>query len=398
MFDFIILGAGIVGLSTAYNLSKKYPGKKILVIEKENSVAKHQTGNNSGVIHSGIYYKPGSLKATNCRKGYEQLLQFCDDNEIKYDICGKVITAVNETQLPSLNNLYERGIQNGLKGLRKLSKDELKEFEPHVTGVAALHVPETGIIDYKIVSAKFHELLLKSGCEFKFDSEVKNIISTGNEIEVQTGSESFHCKYLISCCGLQSDRIAKKTNPELPLRIIPFRGEYYKIRPEKRYLVKNLVYPVPDPAFPFLGVHFTRMINGEVEAGPNAVLAFKREGYTKFSFNIGDTALTFLWPGFQKVMAKYWKTGMGEFYRSYFKSAFVKALQQLIPEITGDDLIPGGSGIRAQACDKTGGLLDDFYFAESKNITHVCNAPSPAATASLAIGEYITNSISIKIS
>ncbi|GJQ63400.1 MAG: hydroxyglutarate oxidase [Melioribacteraceae bacterium] len=392
-YDIIIIGAGIVGLATAYKILEKEPNKKILVLEKENGVSKHQTGNNSGVIHSGIYYKPGSLKATNCRRGYKYLIDFCDVNDIKYDLCGKVIVAVTESEIPQLDKIYDRGIENGLKNLKKLSGEEVREIEPNVAGVAGIFVPQTGIIDYKVVSQKLADIIREKGADIQFGQEVTGISEKTDDIEVVTKSSTFSSKLLISCAGLQSDRIAKLTHPDLPVKIVPFRGEYYKIKEEKRSLVKNLIYPVPDPAFPFLGVHFTRMIDGEVEAGPNAVLSFKREGYSKFSFNAGDAIETFAWKGFRKVMYKFWKTGMGEFYRSYSKGAFVKALQRLMPSITAEDLTPGGAGIRAQACDKEGGLIDDFYIVGDGRVFHVCNAPSPAATASLSIGEHIRDKI-----
>ncbi|MCX6165627.1 MAG: L-2-hydroxyglutarate oxidase [Ignavibacteriae bacterium] len=407
-FDVIIAGAGIVGLASAYKLIEKKPELKICVIEKENSVSKHQTGNNSGVIHSGIYYKPGSLKATNCRRGYKMLLDFCDENEIPYDICGKVIVAMNEEEIPRLNNLFERGQQNGLQGLKELSAEEVKEHEPHVNGVKGIRVPETGIIDYKVVSEKLAGLIQQKGVEIKFNERLnlindKNTVSrftsdvSHNNIEVITNKDVYSCKLLITCCGLQSDRVAKLNNKNLNIKTIPFRGEYYTIKKEKRYLVNNLIYPVPDPQFPFLGVHFTRMINGKVEAGPNAVFAFMREGYKKTDIDFGDLADSLFWKGFLSVMLKYWKVGIGEFYRSYYKPAFVKALQKLLPEIQGDDLEIGGAGIRAQACDIKGNLVDDFLFVENEKVIHVCNAPSPAATSALSIGDTIAEKIISKL-
>lgn len=392
-FDFIIVGAGIVGLATALKIQEKNPKKKILIIEKESKVAAHQTGNNSGVIHSGIYYKPGSLKAKNCVYGYKLLLDFCDQHNVKYDLCGKVIVAVDQSEVNYLDVLIERGTANGLMNLRKITKEEINEIEPHVNGIAGIFVPQTGIIDYKEVSEKYVELILSNGGILNLNEEVINFNEKEKLVEVITNKSVYTADAVITCAGLHSDKVAKKSHPNLDLKIIPFRGEYYKIKDERKYLVKNLVYPVPDPAFPFLGVHFTRMIDGGVEAGPNAVLAFKKEGYKKSDIDLKELFEIFTWPGFQKVAKKYWKTGFGEFYRSFSKKAFVKALQRLIPEIQEDDLIPGGSGVRAQACDKTGGLLDDFSIIKNKRIVHVCNAPSPAATSSLAIGEHITSEV-----
>jgi L-2-hydroxyglutarate oxidase len=391
--DVIIVGAGIVGLATGLKILEKDPSIKILFLEKENDIALHQTGNNSGVIHSGIYYKPGSLKATNCTRGYKMLLNFCDEHKVKYDICGKIILATSEDEISIMNNIYERGIKNDLKDLKILSKEEIKELEPHANGVAAIHVPQTGIIDYTEVSKKYLEVIQSKNGEIIFNQKVVDIKTNENSTYVFTQNEKYECKVLITCSGLSSDRLAKITHPNLNYRLIPFRGEYYKLKKGSQHLVRNLIYPVPDPSFPFLGVHFTRMIDNEVECGPNAVLSFKREGYKKTSFNLIDTFETFSWKGFHKIMMKHWKTGLGEFYRSYNKNAFVKALQKLIPEIQKDDLIVGGAGVRAQACLDDGTLLDDFLFMESKGVIHVCNAPSPAATASLSIGETISEKL-----
>lgn len=396
-YDVIIAGAGIVGLAAALKVLEETPGTKVLVLEKESEAAKHQTGNNSGVIHSGIYYKPGSLKALNCINGYKMLLDFCDKHNIYYDICGKVIVAVDENELAALNNIYERGIANGLSKIRFLDKNELKEIEPHAAGIKAIHVPYTGIIDYKAVSKKYAELILSSGGEIRFLQKVKNVISESGQVKIETGNSSFSTKIFVNCCGLQSDEVAALSESCIDTRIIPFRGEYYKLRPEKRYLVKNLIYPVPDPAFPFLGVHFTRMTGGDVEAGPNAVLSFRKEGYTRTSFSFKDSFRTFTWKGFYTIASKYFKTGMGEFKRSYSKKAFVKALQKLMPEITGNDLIPGGAGVRAQAISRDGRLIDDFLILEKENIINVLNAPSPAATSSLSIGKTIAGIIKSKL-
>ncbi len=393
IYDVTIAGAGIVGLAAGLKLLEKNPSLKILILEKEDGISKHQSGHNSGVIHSGIYYKPGSLKALNCRKGYNQLLKFCDKENIPYNICGKVIVAAQEKELQFLENLYERGIANGLNDIKKISAEELKEYEPHAFGIKAIHVPYTGIIDFKVVCSKYSELIQASGGEIKLNEKVKKFISAGNDIEIITQNSSFTSKSFVNCCGLYSDEIARLSSDYQDIRIIPFRGEYYKIRKEKHYIVKSLIYPVPNPEFPFLGVHFTRLIEGGVEAGPNAVLSFKKEGYTKASFSLYDTFKTFSWRGFQKVMTRYTKIGLGEFYRSYNKGAFVKALQKLVPEITKDDLEKGGAGVRAQAIDKHGKLMDDFVIDIKNKIINVLNAPSPAATSSLAIGEKISEEI-----
>ncbi len=389
--DFIIIGGGIVGLSTAYHLIKENPKLKVVILEKENQIALHQTGNNSGVIHSGIYYKPGSLKAINCKKGYDQLIQFCNQNEIKFDLCGKIIVATEKNELPILNNIYERGISNELTGIKKINAQQIKEIEPHCAGIEGIWVPQTGIIDYKEVSQKYLELFLKLGGEILFGQKVLEIKTVNNNSEIQTQNTTFETKWVINCAGLYSDKIAKMSDSEIDVQILPFRGEYYNIKKEKEYLVKNLIYPVPNPNFPFLGVHFTRMINGGVEAGPNAVLAFAREGYTNKTIKWNELFETLGHSGFQKVALKYWKDGLYEMYRSYSKAAFVKALQKLIPEIKKEDLESGNAGVRAQACDSKGNLSDDFLIFENKNIINVCNAPSPAATSSLAIGESIAS-------
>ena len=393
MNDVIIIGGGIVGLATALNILEKKPNTKLLLLEKESELSAHQTGNNSGVIHSGIYYKPGSLKAVNCRKGYKQLIEFCDRENVKYELCGKVIVATNEQQLEAIETLYERGLQNGLKGIKKISKEELKEIEPHVKGIKGIKVPETGIIDFKDVSIKYGQVIQNLGGSIQTNERVTKIIPQGSKVIIETSKDSYETKLVVNCAGLYSDKVAKMTGQQINVKIIPFKGEYFKIKKEKHHLVNNLIYPVPDPAFPFLGVHFTRMINGGIEAGPNAVLAFAREGYKKFQISLPELTETLMWPGFQKVAAKYWATGFGEMYRSFSKSAFTKALQQLIPEINKEDLEKGGAGIRAQACDRTGGLSDDFLIYENKYAINVCNAPSPAATSSLSIGDTVSELI-----
>ncbi|CAD0220900.1 L-2-hydroxyglutarate oxidase [Chryseobacterium sp. JV274] len=392
-YDIIIIGAGLVGLATAYQTKLKNPDSKILILEKENDVALHQSGHNSGVIHSGIYYKPGSLKAKNCIEGYNSVINFAEKYGIRYDLCGKIIVATSQEELPLLDNIYKRGVENGLQDLKYLSREEFREIEPHCEGVKAIKVPQTGIIDYPGIAKKIKKLFEELGGKVRFNNEVKNIIDKGSEIIVNTNISEFKTKKLISCAGLYSDKITKMTNEKNDVVIIPFRGEYYKIKDEKKYLVKHLIYPVPDPSFPFLGVHFTRMIDGNIEAGPNAVLAFKKEGYHFFDFNFTETMQTMLWPGFRKIVAKYGKTGMGEMHRSLSKSAFTKALQKLLPEIQESDLVAGGSGVRAQACDRNGGLIDDFDIVKNGNIIHVRNAPSPAATSCLSIGNKISELI-----
>lgn len=390
-YDVVIIGGGIIGLATALNLKLSKPNLRLVVLEKEDELSKHQTGHNSGVIHSGLYYKPRSLKAINCITGYQLLVKFCQENDVPFEICGKIVVATKNEQLPMLDTLLERGKENGLDGLVKLNENQIKEIEPHVSGIAGIKVPQTGIVDYVQVSLKYAEKIKNLGGELLLNQKVVSVSHLNGTSTVVTTKGSFDTKLIINCAGLYSDKVAELTEPQkLDLKIIPFRGEYFELKPEKQYLVKNLIYPVPDPNFPFLGVHFTRMIGGGIEAGPNAVLAFKREGYTKLGLNIGEFIETLTWPGFRKVAAKYWKTGMGEYYRSFSKAAFTKALQELIPEIQMNDLIPGGAGVRAQACDRNGGLLDDFLILENKQAINVCNAPSPAATSSLAIGKTVS--------
>ena len=393
VYDVLVVGGGIVGLATAFKTLEKNPNLKLALLEKEDVLCKHQTGNNSGVIHSGLYYKPGSLKATNCINGYNMLLDFCKKEQIEYELCGKVVVATQEFQKPLLENLYNRGLENGLSEISKISQEELLEIEPHVKSVAAIKVPYTGIIDYVAVAKKYGEKIEEAGGLISLKTEVSKIEEDGNTTRIVTSNGDFETKLVINCGGLYSDKLAKQTSEEVDLKIIPFRGEYFKLVPEKEHLVKHLIYPVPDPNFPFLGVHFTRMINGGIEAGPNAVLAFRREGYKKSDVHFGELLETLFWPGFQKVAFKYWKTGLGEMYRSFSKAAFTKALQELIPEIEEKDLVDGGAGVRAQACDRTGGLLDDFSILESKQAINVCNAPSPAATSSLSIGDTVSDLI-----
>ncbi len=387
-YDIVIIGGGIIGMATAMALSR-FKKIKILVIEAEAKLAAHQTGNNSGVIHSGLYYKPGSLKAKNCVEGREQMYRFCEQHQIPYDRCGKVVVAANEEELARLDDLEKRGRANGLKGLKRIRAAEIKEYEPHVAGIAGLHVPETGIVDFVAVTEKFAGLVRESGHTVQTGVRFTGVKKRSDGLIIETDAEAIKARYLINCGGLQSDRIARRCGVDPRLRIVPFRGEYYELKPEKRHLVKNLIYPVPDPAFPFLGVHFTRMIHGGVEAGPNAVLAFKREGYHKLCLSLRDTYEIFSYPGFLRLAGRFLKMGLGEFYRSFNKGAFVRALQRLIPDISGDDIVPGGAGVRAQALERNGALVDDFRIVEDERMIHVLNAPSPAATASISIGQKI---------
>ncbi|MFD2036041.1 L-2-hydroxyglutarate oxidase [Belliella marina] len=390
-YDIIIIGGGIVGLATGLKIKEKKPELKVAILEKENELAKHQTGNNSGVIHSGLYYKPGSLKATNCINGYHHLIRFCQEENIPFELTGKVVVATKKEQIPILNGLLDRGLQNGLSGTRHITLDELKSYEPYCAGVAAIHVPQTGIVDYKKVALAMGKRFEKLGGEIFLGHKVIRTNSLKSNSVVETKKQHFDTKLVINCGGLYSDKVAQMNQEEdLDVKIIPFRGEYYKLKKEREYLVKNLIYPVPDPNFPFLGVHFTRMMKGGVEAGPNAVLAFRREGYKRSDVNLKELAETLAWPGFQKVASKYWKTGFGEMYRSFSKAAFTKALQELIPDIQESDLVDGGAGVRAQACDRNGGLLDDFSIKENQYAINVLNAPSPAATSSLSIGEAVS--------
>jgi L-2-hydroxyglutarate oxidase len=394
-YDVAIIGGGIVGLATAMALSRM---GSVVVLEAEDRLASHQTGNNSGVIHSGLYYKPGSLKAGNCVKGREALYAFCEKHNIAHERCGKVVVATSEDQIDALDELERRGTANGLAGLQRLDADAIKAHEPHTHGVQGLFVPQTGIVDYVQVSEAFAKEVQKNGGQILLNTRFERLQRDGFDLILETSKNPVRAKYLINCGGLLSDRVARRCGVNPGLKIIPFRGEYYEIKPEKHHLVKNLIYPVPDPRFPFLGVHFTRMIQGGVEAGPNAVLAFKRKGYTKSSFSLFDMAETLSFPGFWLMGMKYWKMGLGEFHRSFSKSAFVSALQKLIPEIQDDDVVPGGAGVRAQALEKDGSLSDDFRIVEADRMVHVLNAPSPAATASISIGEIIAEKASEKFS
>jgi len=387
-YDFVIIGGGIIGTATAMALQKN-SDRKILIIEAEDKLASHQTGNNSGVIHSGLYYKPGSLKAKNCAEGRELMYRFCEENNIPYEKCGKIVVAADESELEPLNMLYDRGVANGLEGLKKLNAGELKEYEPNVSGIAGLFVPQTGIVDYKKVTWVYAAKVEDKNGEIKLNCKFLSVKKSGKELIVSTNIGELKTKFLVNCGGLYSDRIAKFCGVDPGLMIIPFRGEYYKLKIDKKHLVKNLIYPVPDPNFPFLGVHFTRMIDGGVEAGPNAVLAFKREGYSHKDISLKDVSEMITYIGFWRMVSKFYKIGFGEFHRSLSKTAFVKALKKLVPEIDADSIEKGGAGVRAQALEPSGKLVDDFRIVETENMIHVLNAPSPAATASISIGNYI---------
>ena len=389
-YDAVVIGGGIIGLSTAMQLKQdKYPNWRVAVVEKDAELANHQTGHNSGVIHSGIYYRPDSHKARFCVGGKQALIDFCDENEIEYDRCGKVIVATDEEQLGRLDNLYERGVANGVDGLEMIGPERLKEIEPHVAGVRALWAPTTGIIDYRKVASAYAGKFEQAGGDIFTGAPVQRIVQKPDGLVLETPKGMVQTKHVINCAGLHADRVARMMEEDVSVRIVPFRGEYYTLKPESHHLVSGLVYPVPDPRFPFLGVHFTRNINGYVEAGPNAVLALKREGYRKSDVDIGDTLESLTYPGFWKMASRHWKTGIGEVHRSYSKGVFVNDLQSLIPEIKAEDLAPGGAGVRAQAVSRDGALLDDFSILRGRHAVHVLNAPSPGATSSLAIGQYI---------
>ena len=388
-YDFTIVGAGIVGLSAAYKLSLSYPDLKILILEKEDRVAAHQTGHNSGVIHSGIYYKPGSYRAKNCKEGRHQLVEFCREHGINHEICGKVIVAVEEEELPRLKKIYQTGLVNEIEGIKVIDRKQLKAIEPHAAGIRAIHVPCSGIVDFVAVSERLRELVESAGNRIAFNQEVHRIKRSDRQLMVETGRGRFQSKYLINCAGLYSDHVAESAGIDPSIQIVPFRGEYYELIAESTHLVKGLIYPLPNPEFPFLGVHFTKMARGGVECGPNAVFAFKREGYDKLSFDLEETIETLNFPGFVKLARNHWKMGLEEWYRSFSKKAFVKNLRKLVPAIGMDDLEPSPAGVRAMALKPNGEILDDFHFETTENEIHVLNAPSPAATAGLAIGDEI---------
>jgi len=392
MYDFAIIGGGIVGLASALAIGKRYPNARIVVIEKEASIAAHQSGNNSGVIHSGVYYKPGSFKAKFCRDGSRSMVEFCREHNIAHAVCGKVIVATQPEELPRLEKLYQRGRENGIK-LAKLTPEQVREIEPHVQCLAGIRVFTTGIVNYQQVAQKYAELVTNQGGELQLGTKVTHIETRSDQTVLTTNNGTIATRFVINCAGLFSDRIARLGDSDPQAKIVPFRGEYYELVPEKRYLVKHLIYPVPNPNFPFLGVHFTRMIDGSVHAGPNAVLSLKREGYRKTDINLRDFTEVLTYRGFWKLAAKHADEGIKEMIRSVSKAAFVKSLQQLIPEVTAKDVVPTHAGVRAQALQADGQLVDDFLIVQGQRALHVCNAPSPAATSSLEIGKAIANAI-----
>ena len=390
-FDIAIIGGGIIGLAVGRELSMRYANLKIAIVEKETELGQHQTGHNSGVIHSGLYYAPGSFKAKFCVEGAEAMKAYATEHDIEYENCGKLVVATSEDELPRLQTLFERGTANGVKDMEMIGGEQLREYEPNAAGIRAIVVPPTGIIDYRQVAASYAKEFQEHGGEIVTSARVDGIQRAPGRVVLQTTAGDIEAKHLINCAGLYVDMVARLMGVPVDVKVIPFRGEYYMLKPGREQLVNNLIYPVPNPEFPFLGVHFTRTIDGQREAGPNAVLAFAREGYTRSSFNPSEALGTFRFPGFWAMTRRYWKMGAGEFYRSNSKAAFVKALQKLMPSITADDLVPGHAGVRAQAVDRKGNLLSDFDIHETPNAIHIRNAPSPAATSSLSIGRYVSD-------
>lgn len=393
--DVAIIGGGIVGLATAYRLLQRSPRLRVVVLEKEPDLARHQTGHNSGVLHSGIYYKPGSLKAVNCRDGKQAMQAFCDEHGIAYEICGKVIVAVDEAELPTLEKIYKRGQANGVR-CEIIARQRLRELEPHSAGVRAIHVPEAGIVDFAEVCRRLSELVQASGGTILTDAKVTDLRLRNGHMFAECAAGDVEAACVVNCAGLYSDRVTRLSGHRPEVKIVPFRGEYYELKPSAQHLCRNLIYPTPDPSFPFLGVHFTRMIHGGVECGPNAVLAFSREGYTKTDVNLRDLVESLTYPGFVRLSRKYWRTGLDEMWRSISKAAFVRALQRLIPAIRADDLQCAPAGVRAQALTREGNLVDDFLIYESERVINVLNAPSPAATASLNIGQLIVERLAAR--
>lgn len=390
-YDLAIIGGGLVGLATAMELLVRHPALTLVVLEKESEVARHQSGHNSGVLHGGIYYAPGSMKATACVAGKARLIEFCAEHGIPFDLVGKLIVATSEDELPRLETLYQRGIANGVPGLRMVGPEELREIEPHCTGIRAIHSPKTGIIDFTLVARAYAQQVTARGGEIRLNHEVTDIHGARGRYLLGTSGGDVEADAIVSCAGLYADRVARLTGaPDVP-RIVPFRGDYYMLRPELSDRVRGMIYPVPDPRFPFLGVHFTRRINGDVWLGPNAVLAFAREGYGRFDLDLNDLRDALSFPGFQKLATKFWRTGLEEYYRDFSKRAFLAALQRYMPDLAMADLIPGPSGVRAQALGADGALVDDFVVHQQGRALHVRNAPSPAATSSLAIADLIAD-------
>jgi L-2-hydroxyglutarate oxidase len=394
-YNTIVIGGGVVGLAAALEITRRFPHLRFLLVEKEEGVARHQSGHNSGVIHSGVYYKPGSLKARLCVAGAAAMIEFCREYGIPHKVCGKVIVATSQDELPRLEELRQRGAANGLAGLRVIGREELQEIEPHAAGLQALLVPSTGVTDYVAVCQKYSELISAAGGTILTSALVTELKHLPDEIVVETSRGAFTTTSLINCSGLFSDRISRLAGDDPQVMIVPFRGEYYELVPERAALVRALIYPVPDPRFPFLGVHFTRRVSGKVDAGPNAVLALRREGYRHSDVSLGDLTSSLAFPGFWRMAAQHWRSGLAEFHRSLSKPTFVRALQRLLPEVQDEDLVRDGSGVRAQALKRDGTLVDDFQFLQSGKILHVLNVPSPAATASLMIGRTIVDRASI---
>ncbi|MCA9130280.1 MAG: L-2-hydroxyglutarate oxidase [Planctomycetales bacterium] len=391
-FDFVIVGGGIVGLATAWNLSRRFPDATLCLIEKESRVGAHQSGRNSGVLHSGIYYKPGSLKAITCQAGKRAMEAFCQEEGIRYEVCGKIIVAVSDDELGRLEAILSRGQENGIE-CRMIDQQQIAHLEPNSAGVAAIHVPAAGIVDYPAVCQRLAEKLRFAGHSVRLGERVEAIATNPQHVEIRTRATNYRAGYLVTCGGLYSDRLVKLSGLKPPAQVVPFRGEYYELKSDRRGLCRNLIYPVPDPKFPFLGVHFTRMVSGDVECGPNAVFALAREGYAWRNVNLGEMAESLRYAGFLRLAAKHWRMGLGEVHRSLSKAAFVRALQRLIPAIQSEDLTPCRSGVRAQALARDGSLIDDFLWVIESRMIHVCNAPSPAATASLEIGRIITEKV-----
>lgn len=392
--DLIIIGGGIVGLATGYRFLERFPGKTVTVLEKEASVAKHQTGRNSGVLHTGIYYRPGSLKALNCRAGKQAMQDFCTRENIPFDLCGKIIVATEQSELPRMEALLERGPQNGVV-CNRITPEQIREIEPHCAGLGGIHVPEAGVVDYGQAARRMAEIISERGSRVVTNAKataIRRDVSTGpgsGRAIVETSAGEFATQHVVNCAGLFSDRVTRLSGAKPSAKVVPFRGEFYSLRPEGQYLVNALIYPVPDPAYPFLGVHYTKRMSGMIECGPNAVLAFAREGYKNTTINLRDLGETLAYPGFWRLCTKYWRIGANEMHRSFSKRAFVRALQRLVPEMKSEYLDWAPAGVRAQTVSPDGQMVDDFVIAETERVVNVENAPSPAATASLNIGKLV---------